>query len=107
MNFVHQQENFAISIGIYIDGKPYAGFVYDVMADVLYHAKVGEGAFRGKPAIRTITQFKSKTKHYWDQLNWLTKPVLGEILKKLLMILEVQGHMVVQRLKLFQLLQVI
>ena len=34
LNFVHQQEGFAISIGIYRDGKPYAGLVYDVMKDV-------------------------------------------------------------------------
>ncbi|WP_141707728.1 inositol monophosphatase family protein, partial [Staphylococcus aureus] len=40
--FVLLQESFAMSIGIYIDGKPYAGLVNDVMADVLYHAKVGE-----------------------------------------------------------------
>lgn len=57
LNFVHQQENFAISIGIYIDGKPYAGFVYDVMADVLYHAKVGEGAYRGSQPLKTIEWF--------------------------------------------------
>ena len=46
LNFVHQQEGFAISIGIYRDGKPYAGLVYDVMKDVLYHAKVGEAHLR-------------------------------------------------------------
>ncbi len=68
LNFVHQQENFAISIGIYIDGKPYAGFVYDVMADVLYHAKVGEGEYPGSSTLETIEKsLQSKTKHYWDQ----------------------------------------
>ena len=34
--------------------KPYAGFVYDVMADVLYHAKVGEGAFRGNQRLEPL-----------------------------------------------------
>src|SRR5699024_10298320 len=40
LNFVHQKENFAISRGIFKDGKPYAGFVYDVIKDKLAHAKV-------------------------------------------------------------------
>ena len=60
LNFVHQQEGFAISMGIYRDGKPYAGLVYDVMKDVLYHAKVGEGAFENnhelKPLITQLNQ---------------------------------------------------
>lgn len=36
-----------ILIGIYIDGKFYVGFVYDVMVDVLYYVKVGEGVYCG------------------------------------------------------------
>ena len=54
LNFVHQQEGFAISIGIYRDGKPYAGLVYDVMKDVLYHAKVGEGAFENNHELKPL-----------------------------------------------------
>ena len=53
MNFVHQK-NFAISIGIFNDGKPYAGFVYDVINDKLYHAKVGDGAFENGNSLSTI-----------------------------------------------------
>ncbi len=30
-----------------------------------------------------MNQFQSKTKHYWDQSNWLTKPILGEIFKEI------------------------
>ena len=33
MNFVHQQRNFAISIGIYIDGEGMIGMIYDVVQD--------------------------------------------------------------------------
>src|SRR5699024_4186314 len=46
MNFVHQKRNFAISIGIYQDGVGDIGFIYDVMSDVLYSAKKGEGAYK-------------------------------------------------------------
>ncbi|SDJ04328.1 inositol monophosphatase family protein [Salimicrobium halophilum] len=50
MNFVHQQKNFAISIGIYEDGIGEIGIIYDVMEDVLYTAVKGEGAYRnGEP----------------------------------------------------------
>ncbi|QPC46202.1 inositol monophosphatase family protein [Mangrovibacillus cuniculi] len=45
MNFVHQQRNFAISIGIYEEGVGKLGYIYDVMNDELYHAENGKGAF--------------------------------------------------------------
>ncbi|GIN19083.1 inositol monophosphatase family protein [Siminovitchia fordii] len=44
-NFVHQQRNFMISIGIYENGNPKLGYVYDVVYQELYHAKAGEGAY--------------------------------------------------------------
>jgi myo-inositol-1(or 4)-monophosphatase len=45
MNFVHQQRNFAISVGIYADGIGKLGFIYDVVSDELYHAEKGRGAY--------------------------------------------------------------
>ncbi|ALC91133.1 inositol monophosphatase [Bacillus sp. FJAT-18017] len=45
MNFVHQQRNFAISIGIYEDGVGKIGLIYDIVHDELYHAFIGKGAF--------------------------------------------------------------
>src|SRR5690625_4859404 len=45
LNFVHQGENFAISIGVFIDGEPYCGLIYDCMKRDLYHAKFNNGAF--------------------------------------------------------------
>jgi myo-inositol-1(or 4)-monophosphatase len=44
-NFIHQQSNFAISIGIYENGKGKIGLIYDVGGENLYFAKHGEGAF--------------------------------------------------------------
>ncbi|GGB63592.1 inositol-1-monophosphatase [Lentibacillus populi] len=46
MNFVHQKRNFAISIGIYHDGIGEIGLIYNVMDDILYSAKRGEGAYK-------------------------------------------------------------
>nr|WP_249310300.1 inositol monophosphatase family protein [Bacillus sp. FJAT-49736] len=49
VNFVHQQRNFSISIGIYENGVGRLGYIYDVVHNELYHAIAGEGAyFNGK-----------------------------------------------------------
>ena len=45
MNFVHQQRNFAISIGIYENGIGQLGYIYDVVHDELYHARKGKGTW--------------------------------------------------------------
>lgn len=52
LNFVHQGENFAISIGIFIDGEPYCGLIYDCMKRDLYHAKYNNGAFVNDRALK-------------------------------------------------------
>ncbi|MGP4068252.1 inositol monophosphatase family protein [Halobacillus sp. B29] len=48
MNFVHQKRNFAISIGIYEDGVGEIGLIYNVMEDVLYSVKRGQGVFKNE-----------------------------------------------------------
>lgn len=45
MNFIHQQRNFAISVGIFEDGIGKIGLIYDVVHDELYHAIEGKGAY--------------------------------------------------------------
>lgn len=45
MNFVHQKRNFAISVGIYVDGVGELGYIYDVMNDELYAARKDYGAY--------------------------------------------------------------
>jgi myo-inositol-1(or 4)-monophosphatase len=44
-NFIHQQSNFAISIGIYENGLGMMGLIYDVGSKNLYFAKDGNGAY--------------------------------------------------------------
>ncbi|WP_174613120.1 inositol monophosphatase family protein [Virgibacillus ihumii] len=71
MNFVHQKRNFAISVGIYHDGIGEIGLVYNVMDDILYSAKRGEGAYKNDfnlpmlPADRKITESIIGMNHYW------------------------------------------
>lgn len=45
MNFIHQKRNFAISLGIYVDGVGKFGYIYDVMNDDFYYAENGGGAY--------------------------------------------------------------
>lgn len=45
MNFIHQQRNFAISLGIYKDGVGILGYIYDVIHNELYSAQKGHGAY--------------------------------------------------------------
>lgn len=44
-NFVHQQYNFAINLAVYHDGVGMIGITYNVMADELFHAVKGHGAY--------------------------------------------------------------
>ncbi len=45
LNFIHQQREFAVSIGIYENGIGKVGIIYDVVRDEIYHAVEGEGAY--------------------------------------------------------------
>ncbi|MEW8972460.1 inositol monophosphatase family protein [Mesobacillus jeotgali] len=56
MNFVHQQRNFAISIGIYIDGEGMIGLIYDVVHDELYHCIKGNGVYLNEKSIPKLTE---------------------------------------------------
>ena len=60
MNFIHQQRNFAISLGIYLDGVGMLGYIYDVVRDDFYHAKKGEGAYFNDERLAAIRGGASK-----------------------------------------------
>jgi myo-inositol-1(or 4)-monophosphatase len=45
LNFIHQQRNFAISVGIYENGIGMIGIIYDVVHDEMYCALKGKGAY--------------------------------------------------------------
>ncbi|WP_096188796.1 inositol monophosphatase family protein [Evansella halocellulosilytica] len=44
-NFVHQKRNFTISVGIFDEGNPLIGIIYDPIADECFHTLSGNGAF--------------------------------------------------------------
>ncbi|MGJ9458567.1 inositol monophosphatase family protein [Oceanobacillus sp. CF4.6] len=71
MNFVHQKRNFAISVGIYHDGVGEIGLIYDVMANTLYHAKKGQGAYKDDVKLQPLPKKKNINEaivgmnHFW------------------------------------------
>ncbi|TFE03633.1 inositol monophosphatase family protein [Jeotgalibacillus sp. R-1-5s-1] len=58
MNFVHQQRNFAISIGVYEEGEGILGYIYDVVHDELYWASKGEGAYLNDKKLSPLKEVK-------------------------------------------------
>jgi myo-inositol-1(or 4)-monophosphatase len=60
MNFVHQQRNFAISLGVYENGVGKIGIIYDVAHNELYHAISGKGAFMNDTHLPILNQVTVK-----------------------------------------------
>ena len=59
MNFVHQKRQFAISLAVFHDGVGEIGFVYDVIAGQLYHAKKGQGAYKNEERLLSLDKKKN------------------------------------------------
>ncbi len=55
-NFIHGIPHLAISIGLWEDGVPTIGVVYNPILDELYYASKGEGAYCNDRPIRVSTQ---------------------------------------------------
>ncbi|NRG46529.1 inositol monophosphatase family protein [Bacillus sp. CRN 9] len=72
MNFIHQQRNFAISIGIYEDGIGKIGLIYDVVHDELYHTVKGNGAFINDLKLPPLTTGKVKDAIIGMNATWVT-----------------------------------
>jgi myo-inositol-1(or 4)-monophosphatase len=53
VNYVHQLQSFAVSIGLYHAGKMRLGVIYDPVTEELYTALDGRGAFLNGEAIHT------------------------------------------------------
>lgn len=58
INFVKQKCFFAISIGIYENGKGKAAYIYDVMNDGLFHCISGSGAYLNNKRLSPLKPVK-------------------------------------------------
>ncbi|KMM38815.1 inositol monophosphatase family protein [Guptibacillus hwajinpoensis] len=73
MNFVHQQTNFAISIGIYEDGVGKAAFIYDVTKDELYHCSKGTGLYLNNEKLKPLEPVKLSESLLAINATWVTE----------------------------------
>ncbi|QOY34322.1 inositol monophosphatase family protein [Anaerobacillus isosaccharinicus] len=72
-NFVHQQRHFAISVGIYEDGVGKVGIIFDVMADELFMAVAGEGAFLNGVKLPSLNEAIVKEALIAVNSGWIIK----------------------------------
>ena len=73
LNFIHQQRNFAISLGVYQDGIGVIGMVYDVVHDELYHAVKGHGAFMNDQRLAPLKEGSVSTSILSMNASWVTE----------------------------------
>jgi myo-inositol-1(or 4)-monophosphatase len=71
MNFVHQQRNFAISLGVYENGVGKIGLIYDVVHDELYHAKRGNGAYLNEKHLDVLKETTVKESIFALNATWV------------------------------------
>lgn len=88
MNFVHQKENFAISVGIYHEGIGEIGIIFDVMNNNLYSAIRDGGAYKNDRKLEPLKQELELSEaiiclnHHWLTPNSLVdEQVLQRLIK--------------------------
>lgn len=73
MNFIRQQRNFTISIGIYEDGIGKFGYIYDVVREELYYAIEGQGAFLNDKRLETLKPIPLNEAIIGINASWIAK----------------------------------
>ncbi|WLD95012.1 inositol monophosphatase family protein [Alkalihalobacillus sp. AL-G] len=88
MNFVHQQTNFAISIGVYNEGIGMVGIIYNVVYDEMFYAIKGEGAYLNGRELPKLSDVMIEESIVAVNATWITEnrridpSVLAPIVKK-------------------------
>lgn len=72
MNFIRQHRNFAISIGVYVDGIGKLGYVYDVMRNQLYYGIDGRGAFMNEVPLKPLKPISLEKSIIGMNAIWVT-----------------------------------
>lgn len=71
-NFIHQQQNYVVSIGVYHKGTVVAGTVYDPIRDELFYAEKGCGAYLNGVPLRlrnekTLQESLLASSTFWNE----------------------------------------
>ncbi|MFD2443369.1 inositol monophosphatase family protein [Bacillus sp. CGMCC 1.16607] len=91
MNFIHQQRNFAISVGIYENGIGRMGIIYDVVHDELYVAYKGKGAFLNNQPIPPLNEVTVKEAIIGLNAIWATENKRIDYRKVVPLVQDVRG----------------
>ncbi|MBM7692419.1 myo-inositol-1(or 4)-monophosphatase [Peribacillus deserti] len=91
INFVHQQRNFAISIGIFADGVGKIGLIYDVVHDELYHSFKGEGAYMNEVKLPPLKPVPVKETILAINASWIHSNKLVPKEKLISLVSDVRG----------------
>lgn len=73
MNFIRQQRNFTISIGIYENGVGKFGYIYDVVREELYYAIEGQGAFLNDQPLKKLKEIPLNEAIIGVNASWIAK----------------------------------
>jgi myo-inositol-1(or 4)-monophosphatase len=73
LNCIHQQRNFAISIGIYENGVGKVGIIYDPVHDELYYAIKNKGAFINEQPLPKLEEVTVSEAIVGVNATWVTE----------------------------------
>lgn len=91
MNFVHQQRNFAISVGIYEHGTGRVGLIYDVVHDELYHCVKGEGVYLNEEQLVPLEEVNVHEALIGINASWLTNEKRPETKMLIPLVRDIRG----------------
>ena len=71
MNFVHQKENFCVSIAVYDKEVGILGVIYDVMNEDFYYGILGMGAYKNDIRLEPLKEVEINTSIIGMNSSWL------------------------------------
>lgn len=74
-NLVYKQKDFAISVSVYQDGVGELAYIYDVVADIVYHAKKNQGAFENYVPLKKREDRKLEDSIIYSRFNHIYENV--------------------------------
>jgi myo-inositol-1(or 4)-monophosphatase len=72
-NFVHQKQDFCVSVAVYDRGQPCIGIIYDPIKDELFHALAGNGSFFNDQKLDPLSPTKVEEALIGINCLWLTQ----------------------------------
>lgn len=90
-NFVHQKQNFSISLAIYIKGEGKIGIIYDPIKNECFHALKGEGAYLNEKKLEMLRTTTVEEALIAINSLWLTPNSLFDHLSLQTLVRQVRG----------------